>query len=101
MCFQAFNQRVVACVRRCSLVHDHDIETCKTGLAVAKRFPDDPLEPVSAAGLFTLLFRDGQPDAGNREIVAAAIVAAAIVAAAKHGKPFVPAACRFFEYTVK
>jgi hypothetical protein len=58
---------------------------------VPERFPYDAFYTVSRRGFATELL-------GNRETQSCAATA---VLSAQHGKPFVPAAARFFEYVAK
>lgn len=91
VCFQAVAQRAVFSVRGRGLVHDHDIKPFEFGLMLSERLPNNPLEPIPLACLLTLLLRNREPEAGDL----------AFVLAAKYGKPFVAAACGFFEHTAE
>ena len=75
---------------RGGLVNDYHVEARQLCLVQSKRLPDNPLDSVSRCCCPTMLFGDCQTEA--RDLVA--------ILPAQHGKPFVPAARRFFEHAL-
>jgi len=73
---------------RGGLINYYDVEPRQHRLVVPKRFPDNPLDSVSRCCRPAMLFGDCQTEARYP----------AAVFPAKHGKPFVFAARRFFEH---
>ena len=72
------------------LVNDYDVEARQLCLVQSKRLPDNPLDSVSRCCRPTMLLGDCQTEA--RGLV--------VILPAQHGKPFVPAARRFFEHAL-
>ena len=75
----------------CGLVNHNDIQARHFCLVLSKRFPDNALDSVSAGCLPAILFRNCE--AQPRYFC--------VVRPAKYGKPFVPAARRFFEHAAE
>ncbi len=75
---------------RGGLVNDYDVEARQHCLVQSKRLPNNPLDSVSRCCRPTMLLGDCQTEA--RGLIA--------ILPAQHGKPFVPAARRFFEYAL-
>jgi hypothetical protein len=81
---------VPGCLCR-GLVNHNDIQARHFCLVLSKRFPDNALDSVSAGCLPTILFRNCE--AQPRDVC--------VIRPAKYGKPFVPAARRFFEHAAE
>jgi len=84
---EAAKQPLIVLVGCCRFVHYYDVEPGQFKLVVPKRFPNESLQPVPAAGFFALLLGDRQAKPRCRPVIAPA----------KHGKAFVAAAGGFFK----
>lgn len=84
-------QFLVGSACRRALVHDDDVESGKLILVLAKRFPNDPLYPVSTGRPAAVFFRYRKPQPSELEIVSTA----------QYGKPVVATSRGFVEDTIE